>query len=152
MVEQSMIRWENTSPEDRLILWRSFRKSLEGVALQKQIQEIANFFARTPISARSVDYYTPSSWPTPWEILHYGKLCQSSISILMYHTFTLLDAPESNAKLCLIDDSVDRYLVLVVDGRFVLNYELGAISEWEDFADRNRIIKHFDQTEISQII
>lgn len=143
-----MNTWQNLSSIDRIVMWRQFRKDLRDLEKYGQIEEVAKFFSKTPIGSRCVDYYTPEDWPTPWEILHDGLFCVSSISILMYHTFKLLPAFKSDVRLLLVDDKADRYLLVLVDGKYILNYELGVVIPWELIKKKVEVLDSFDSRSI----
>ena len=40
---------------------------------------------------RSFDYFTPSQWPTPWEVLVEEQFCTSGKAILLYPTLAQLN-------------------------------------------------------------
>ncbi len=103
-----------------------------------------------PFGARTLDYYTPGDWPTPWEILFHGTFCTSSISLLMYYTFELLHT-DHRIELYLIDDGADMYLLPVIDDQFVLNYELGMVSNYSDIDTGFTVKQKFTTAQIKQI-
>lgn len=144
--------WNNIPPEKRFSLWKSFRKENETETEQIQIENTANFFAKFPIGARSLDFYTPESWPTPWEILYYNSLCQNSISLLMYYTLQLIPTFNLDMELLLIDDGEDRYLIPFIDNKFILNYELGRISKWSHYRKKLKIIDKFTDKQIKTVV
>lgn len=143
-----MSKWNNTSAEDRIILWREFREEIASLPEQDQLNRIAEFFADVPFGARSLDYYTPESWPTPWEILHHKLFCQNTISLLIFHTLNVILGDE-RTEIILIEDDRDRYLVPVLDNKHIFNFELGQISTIQD--PRIKIIDRFEKETISRI-
>ena len=145
-----MLTDQINSPQERLSLWKDFRDSLSDSTAEEQLNSTVAFFSRTPISSRCLDYYTPNTWQTPWEILYHGKYCQSSISVLMYHTLHFFPAFRDTVELWLIDDGNDRYLVPVKDAKFVLNYALGAISTLHDIDTDIIVIDRFANIDITQ--
>lgn len=126
-----MSNWTNSSPTDLISYWKEFRESIENLPLDEQLSRVAHFFASVPIGPRSIDYYTPSSWPTPWEIFFDGTYCKSSISILMYDTLQIINN-SPDIQLWLINDEQDTYLVPVVNNTHILNHILGEISNIND--------------------
>ena len=84
-----MSEWNNSSAEERLEKWRGFRESLEDLSEEDLLNTVADFFAAVPIGARCIDFYTPESWPNPWELLYHKLFCTDSISLLIYHAFLL---------------------------------------------------------------
>ena len=69
--------------QDRLKIWRDIRKD-DSLSLQ----QILETFSKTEPLPRYLDYYTPKSWPNPFEIISEGYLCQSGITLVL--TATLL--------------------------------------------------------------
>ena len=123
-----MIHWNNLSATERLDIWRHEREDLKEKQYNDRLESLSEFFSHVPYGNRSLDYYTPSSWLTPWEIFHYGEFCRNSISLLMFHTLNMVD-PAINIKLCLVDDKEDTFLVLVVDDTFVLGLVPGQVAK-----------------------
>jgi hypothetical protein len=142
-----MIHWNNLSPEERTELWRHTRDILNTKNQADMLTDLSAFFAHVPYGARTLDYYTPESWLTPWEILHHGLFCRSSISLLMYHTLTIID-PDINIELCLIDDKEDMYLVPVIDNQFVLGYIPGQVSHIKKIKTTLQIKQTFHKAQI----
>ena len=142
--------WNGVSNDERLRLWKNLRKDLEGKDLHKQISEISKFYASTPFGARSLDYYSPEEWPTPWEILFYGKFCKSSISLLIFYTISMV-SPTTKLEIRLIDDNGEIYLLPVIDDQFVLNYELGQVSNYYEIEKDLKILRIFPKESIKTI-
>lgn len=142
-----MIHWNNLSATERTDLWRQEREELKQQNYIDRLHSLSIFFSHVPFGSRTIDYYTPSDWLTPWEILHYGTFCRSSISLLMYHTLTIVE-PEINIKLCLIDDKEDIFLVPVVDDTFVLNYIPGEVIKTKKLKKSVQIKQTFHKEQI----
>ena len=118
--------------------------------LEDQLKAIATFCADMPFGPRSIDYYTPSEWPTPWEILYHGSMCTSSISLLMYYTLVMVNA-ELDVELYLVEDADGQYLLPVVNDQFVLNYELGKVSMCSDINNLYTVLQVFPKSRIKTI-
>lgn len=144
------MNWNNLRGEERLSLWKNFRDSLTEKPLDQILKLVADFFKSFPYATRSIDYYSPQDWPTPWEILYYGLFCTSSISLLMYYTLVLADV-KSDLELLLVEDKKDVFMILLVDKKFVLNYELGMISMYSSIKTELRVIKTYTQEQIKKI-
>ena len=122
-----MSAWNNSTPEERIAKWRELREHISTLSEEEQINSIAEFFARVPIGARCIDFYTPDSWPTPWELLYHKLFCASTISLLIYHTLCIA-LGEERVSIVLIDSGDDRFLVPLVDKQRVFNFELGKVN------------------------
>jgi len=142
--------WNNIPNDERLRLWKTLRTDISGLTLDEQMNTVAKFFASMPYTTRTLDYYTPSGWPTPWEILFRSDLCKSAISLLIFYTFSLISS-DHKIELHLIDDATDMYLVPVIDDQFILNYELGVVSNYLDVSTEYKITKTFTKEQIKQI-
>ena len=145
------MNWNGVSNDERLCLWKNLRNNLKGVEFEDQLKEIAKFYAATPFGSRSVDYYSPDEWPTPWEILFYGTFCISSISLLIFYTIQLT-SDNHKVDLYLVDDDSDVFLLPVIDDRFVLNYQHGVVSNYSDIKDEFKIIKITTQDQVKAIV
>lgn len=147
-----MIAYQTSSAEERTSVWREFRTGLNGLTTDEQILAVAKFFSTAPFGARTLDFYTPATWPTPWEILYHSTYCRNSISLLIYYSLKLIPRFDRNVDLWLIDDGEDRFIVPVLDGQYILNYELGAISTLPDIAHDLTVIEQFDPAQIKQFL
>lgn len=145
-----MSDWNNSTAEERMERWKKFREHASDLVIEEeQLKSIAKFFADVPIGTRCIDYYTPDSWPTPWELLYHKLFCPSSISLLIYHTLSIT-LGEDRVEIILIDTGEDRFLVPIVDKKYIFNYELGKVNNIKDCKDL-RIIDDFTDQTIHQV-
>lgn len=142
--------WNGVSGDERLLLWKKFRLDIQGKQLEERLECISKFYANMPYGGRSVDYYTPKNWPTPWEILYHGSFCVSSISLLIFYTFVLVDN-DTKADIYLIEDNTGVYLVPVINDTFVLNFIPGVVSIYQDIKDCFSVKQVFSKNEIKSI-
>lgn len=143
--------WNNLTFVERLEEWRSFRNKNNDTDSLTVLENTASFWASAPLGSRTLDFYTPDQWPDPWEILHNGTFCQNSVSLLIYYSLVLIDIDET-LELILIDDSSDRYLAVLVDDKYILNYALGEVCKLEDYKESIRILERFDSETVKQIV
>ena len=127
-----MVDWNSLHTSERILEWRRFRQKLNDdfTYINKTVLKVvAEYWASMPRVHRVVDYYTPSSWPTPWELLHDNLFCESAVSLMMYYSLALLDSPDvERLSMNLIDDGTDVYLIPVYDEKFALNYSYVKVS------------------------
>lgn len=142
--------WNAIPNDERLRLWKKLREDLKELTLEKQLEETAKFCASIPFGSRTLDYYSPTDWPTPWEILFYGSFCTSSISLLMYYTF-ILTPVDAIVELHLVEDDDGIYLLPVINNQFVLNYELGKVSMYPEIKNNFKVLKTYLQEQIKTI-
>jgi hypothetical protein len=142
--------WNGVSNDERLRLWKKLRDDVKEDTFEKKLDSIAKFYASMPFGSRSLDYYSPENWPTPWEILYHGSFCTSSISLLIFYTIILV-VPDHKADLYLVEDESGMYLLPVVDDHFVLNYQLGVVSNYLDIKDAFTVKQVFPQGQVKTI-
>lgn len=145
-----MSEWNCSTPEERLSKWKNFRDGISEVEEEELLNNVAQFFADMPVGSRYIDYYTPASWPTPWEILYDKLFCANTVSLLIYYTL-LLKLNEDRIEMILIEDDKDRFLVPLVDKKYILNYVLGEISSIEEFP-QVQVIEFFRNEEIRTLV
>jgi len=75
--------------EDRLIVWRQFRNGLESA--QDPIQEAIDYYNQIPSCLIAADPFTPSSWPTAWEIVEENNYCPFVKILAICYTLQLTD-------------------------------------------------------------
>ena len=118
-------------PNDRLKIWRIFRKSIEGKDNDFVIQSIVDWWKTTPVSNRITDIYDSSTWPDPWELIYMGEFDENTICIGMAYTLHLIDKP---CDVLLLQDRKKHYigLTILVDETVVLNYNYGTINKYKE--------------------
>jgi hypothetical protein len=144
-----MSDWNNSTAEERIGKWRELREHIKSLPEEEQLNSIAEFFARVPIGSRCVDFYTPASWPTPWELLYHKLFCASSISLLIYHTL-VITLDEDRVDIILINTGDDVFLAPLVDKKHIFNIELGKVNNITDYP-KIEIIDDFTDQEIHQV-
>jgi len=144
-----MSDWNNSTAEERIQKWRELREHIKNLSEEEQLNSIAKFFARVPIGARCIDFYTPESWPTPWELLYHKLFCPSSISLLIYHTLCII-LGEDRVSIVLVDTGNDRCLLPLVDKQRVFNFELGKVNNIKECTTLE-IIDEFLDADVHQI-
>jgi len=106
--------------EERLILWREFRGSLE--SSKDPIQEAIDFYNQAPYCSIAADPYTPSSWPDPWELLEENNYCAFVKILAICYTLQLTDVlSQASYEIHITQDNAKSatYYLLYVDDRVV---------------------------------
>ena len=144
-----MSEWNNSTPEERIKKWRDFRESLPELSEEDLLNNVAEFFATVPIGGRCIDYYTPESWPTPWELLYHKLFCTSTISLLIYHTLSIV-LKSGRVEIVLVDTEDDLCLLPLVDKKYIFNLELGKVNNIKDYTSI-KILDNFADQNIAQV-
>lgn len=147
-----MKQWNTLSGKELILDWRTFRENLDNSALSKEkvIDMVVEYWSNAPRSSRTIDYYTPSSWPSPWEILHYKLFCNNSISLMIYYTLESLNGFDVDVTLNLIDTDDDQYIVVFCDDKYMLNFnyfEKIDITNFKQF----KVVRKYNNNEIPKI-
>jgi len=133
---------------DRLRIWREIRQKnyLSADALVNEFRDIK-------ILSRYLDYYTPKSWPSPFEIISEGYLCQSGVTLLL--TTTLINKgfiTSEELYFPVISNNIngDSGIVLL-EGDNVYNFTSGKIESLEFVKDNATIfqIHKLDKNKLS---
>ena len=106
----------NKSYEERLVLWRDFRDGLE--KSEDPIQEAIDFYNQAPYCSIAADPFTPSSWPTAWELLEENNYCAFVKILAICYTLQLTDVlKRSNYEIHITRDNKNSatYYLLYVD-------------------------------------
>jgi hypothetical protein len=109
--------------EDRLALWREFRSELETAT--DPIQEAIDFYNRAPSCKIAADPFTPSTWPTAWELLEENNYCAFVKILAICYTLQLTDVlSQGNYEIHITHDNKksSTYYLLYVGDR-VIGYE-----------------------------
>lgn len=106
--------------EERLVVWREFRDSLE--TSSDPIQEAINFYQFAPLVSISVDPYTPSTWPDPWELLSENQYCDFGKILAICYSLQLTDClseADFVIHITLDTNKSTTYYLLFVDDRVI---------------------------------
>jgi len=115
-------------PVERLRHWKLFRTSLDETSTDKeQLNEIMQYWYQYPVTSRYIDPHTPELWPSPWEMSQENQYCASAMAIMMEQSLLLSNddrwTPERLSLKYIIDDDAGADgIILVVDDKYVLNY------------------------------
>lgn len=143
--------WNNIPNNERIHLWKNLRNTIKNLPIDEKLHTVAKFFAPMPFGARTIDFYSAKDWPTPWEIIFYGSLCRSSISLLIFYTLSMLETGIA-VQLVLIDDSIEEYLLPIINNQFVLNYEIGVVSSYTNIKSEFTEKLIFSEEQIKKIL
>lgn len=75
--------------EDRLLLWRQFRESLE--TSDHPLQDVVDYYLAAPLVSIQTDPYDNTKWPTPWEIIKENNYCDFVKILAISYTLQLCE-------------------------------------------------------------
>ena len=108
--------------------WKTFREQLPPT--DEAISEVVEFWKACPTVNRTFDPYDPSMWPTAWELMDEGLFCKSGLALAMAYTLIYSDTLWiTRIELAMIEAFSDRFLVVIIDNKMIINYSYGVIEE-----------------------
>ena len=137
---------KNLSGSERLNIWRNVRQKPHN-----NISEVLEEFATIDPLPRYLDYYTPSSWPNPFEIVNEGYLCQSGVTLILLSTLINKGfISEDTIQLPVISNNITGTSGLVIyDRDFVYNFTPGKIVSWDYVKENATIFQIHNQFELA---
>ena len=119
--------WFSGKSADRILNWRSYRRSIAN----NHLQNIARDWAKCPIIPNYLEYDDCRHWPDPWTLISEGNYCKLGRALGMFYTLYYSDYRHRNTMMlqCFKDRKNHQYLNLVncESGKYMLNYQLGAV-------------------------
>ena len=118
-------------PRELLSQWKMVRNQLRELPEKEQLLSVVSFWIKAPLKKMAYDPETLDDYPSPWDMMNENDWCQNSVAVGMDFTLRLGGWSADRLQIKMIRDydlSIQR-LVLVVDGKYFLNYEYGEIVE-----------------------
>jgi hypothetical protein len=132
------------SPQRRLASWRTFRQGLDVNDLSDTCHDVCKWWGFAPMSNISLDPYDIQTWPSVWEMLHRGNYCKFSTAIGMEYTLFYIDEKIENRIIRVYDEAnSDIYMTALIDGRWLLNYNLTEVADWSSVKDSLQVQESF---------
>jgi hypothetical protein len=131
------IKWLS-SPEDKILSWRNFRKELDGLPLQKALNIIATTWKNCPkVQKPIIDIL--EEWPDPWELLSQKVYCDASQALGIYYTLQLSSLSDHTITFEICDTSIgDIQNRIKVDNYYI---DLNATKMVNTKPDNNLTVK-----------
>jgi hypothetical protein len=137
---------KNLSGSERLNIWRKVRQKPHN-----NIIEVLEDFASIEMLPRYLDYYTPKSWPNPFEIVNEGYLCQSGVTLVLLSTLINKGfISEDIIQLPVISNNITGTSGLVIyDRDLVYNFTPGEIVSWEYVQENATVFQIHNRFELA---
>lgn len=114
--------------KDRLKAWRDFRLHIKDHSLDEQIVQAVEWWSQVPLSSTdTIDPYSPTTWPTPWEMLHEGSICEYSAMLGVAYTLYYLDESRDNITVQHVANATENFFIILLpqsQDRYILIYSL----------------------------
>lgn len=111
--------------DHRLQVWREYRQH----CADHSVDQVVEAFGTIPIKPRYLDFYTPDTWPSVFEIVHDGLFCYSGICLITAATLWHLEFTKSDQlQFDVISNHVNGHTGLVfVHQGYCYNFIPGSI-------------------------
>lgn len=131
-MEHDLTHWYGTTSE-KILSWRELRKESSQTSFDDAIKKITDWWTYAPWVKKTIDPYKPDTWPTPWDMIQKGHFCRSALALGQAYTIWIL-FPNSDCELWLINNKSEQdiHLVVVIDKKLILNYNMGYIEKLEE--------------------
>lgn len=131
-MEHDLTHWYGTTSE-KILSWRELRKQSANLTVEEAVKKITDWWTYAPWVKKTIDHYNPANWPTPWDMIKQGEFCRSALALGQAYTVWIL-FPQLDCELWLINNrsEQDIHLVVVIDKKMVLNYNVGHVEQLEN--------------------
>ena len=119
----------NKKYEERLAIWSDFRATLE--KSKTPFTDVLAFYSEAPIAKFTLDPWSQSTWPEPWQLVEENLYCEFSIVLGMCFSLQLTDKfSGSNFEIHISTNNkkAETHYLLFVDD-ICVNYKDGVISK-----------------------
>jgi len=136
------------TPEQRLSTWRDIRNKNHS-----SIEEVLEDFASIKLVSRYLDYYTPKSWPTPFEIVSEGYFCLSGVTLVLASTLVYKNFLfEDKIIYPVISNNINGTSGLVIlHDNLVYNFTPSKIDTW-DYVQENSTVFQIHNLQNNKIL
>jgi hypothetical protein len=140
--------WQS-SPKQRLNLWRQFRKSLADMEYLERLQAVVDFWKMAPMSSMHTDIYDAKTWAQPWDFIWEGVYDENNVALGMAYTLQL--ESYAQCEILLVQNTKKSYinLIVLVDKKHILNYNYGIVNDMSELDNDTTILKKIKVSELT---
>jgi hypothetical protein len=106
--------------EQRLSKWSTFRTSLE--VSDDPLRDVIYYYKQIPTVSINTDPYTPSTWPSPWELLNENMYCDFCRVLGMCYSLQLTErfsGDKFEIHIGIDKENSEQFYLLVVGDRVI---------------------------------
>jgi len=119
------VNFWNLRVNERLCLWKDFRKKLDTLDLKPALNELNSSWGAVPFVGYYLDPADPDSWPEPWTLIAENYWCDLAKALGILYTLYFTEHRNSDIDLRIFysnKNKVRHHLVFVNQGEHILNY------------------------------
>lgn len=140
--------WQS-SPKQRLNLWRQFRKSLADMEYLERLQAVVDFWKMAPMSSMHTDIYDAKTWAQPWDFIWEGVYDENNVALGLAYTLQL--ESYAQCEILLVQNTKKSYinLIVLVDKKHILNYNYGIVNNMSELDNDTTILEKINVSELT---
>jgi hypothetical protein len=137
------------SSSDRLTAWRDLRNTLSEISELDQLTQLAHWAGLCPLVKYSLDPETPSSWPTPWDVLHENKLCSTALAYIAEQTLIMIGWNPDRLRLVYLKNITEQEMrmILLVDDTWAINYSQSELFNFDIIRSESALLAVYKAVE-----
>jgi hypothetical protein len=138
--------------DDRLHHWRRLRDNMDKAELLPALELVADIWGQAPFTPFYLDYESPEEWPDPWTLMLEKYYCDLARALGMLYTIHLSShGSQHSLSLRVMRNRQNRYqyyLVVIDDGKYVLNLESREVLNIQSVPAGLELITEFDNRDL----
>ena len=112
-------------PSERLRYWQNFRNDLNQKSLDEAVKDTQHLWSYAPFVSKYLAILAVDKWPDPWELIYENHYCDLAKALGIVYTLMLMNRSDIND--IKIADTDSGNLVLIDDGKYILNWGTGQL-------------------------
>lgn len=122
--------------EKRLDSWVDLRSRSTQLPLEQALEQINNWWFDSPWTAYHLHWDDRHEWPDPWELLSDNLYCEVARGLGIMYTIAIIDRKDISDAV--LTQTNQHNLVLIEQGKYMLNYERDIILNKNFKAEKNK--------------
>ena len=110
---------------NRLRSWNLLRDQCRDIPLDQALTSINSWWHAAPVTVRTIVWEHHPDWPDPWRLLTQDRLCDLARALGMLYTVMMTEHAQITD--CRLAQTDHDNLVLVNQGKYILNWEQGRL-------------------------
>lgn len=107
--------------DQRLRSWQNLRDHCRDIPKQDCLDDINQWWFRTPWTGYLLHWDDRQVWPDPWQLLQNNSFCSLARALGIMYTLSLLS--RSDLQCAELIETENDNLVMIEGGKYVLNWE-----------------------------
>ena len=137
---------------ERIVHWKAFRKTLDGLPLPDALDAVAHFWQNSPFVPYYLDQEASNAWPDPWTLIYDNTYCDLAKCLGIVYTVTLTehrDSVDSEIRVYKDTETGHEYnLAYFNQGKYILNMIDGEVVNNTQIKNTLQLIQRYNSAEL----